>query len=617
MKRRSFFLLLAAIAGGLLLLGGEGAYAILTSGPFSLIRGGVQTQPAAAFLVAKQAPVMVSLLVNPDRLERATQVAVPADQRRQVRSAFRLFQQRLLASSGFDGDYARDLQPWLGEEISLAVTTPDLDYDASTGLQPGYLAVLATRHPDQSRAWLQRFWQRQAGAGAELVFEDYKGVTLIYSDVTTHGTAAGEGRPVSQTALPFQRDFMHTLATAVVGDRWVVLANSPKVLREAINNLQVPDLNLASSPAYQASLEGLERPRIGFAYVNFGQFQAWQRAARSPMTGKALVAGSGATASGAMAPEEPRYGSLALNLGLTQQGFRLDTALLPAPGQTLPSTSAPLTAPVAALQYVPASSALVIAGVDLQQFWQQLQTDLQGYPQAEQGMTQWVQNFRERYGVDLPTDIFSWVQEDYAIGVLPTVAPSAPFSASGLLPRTDGLFIARRSAQTEAAIAHLDEVAQSRGFSTGPFPLGEQQVYAWTRLTTTTKPRPFRRGGDKPEIKADVLGVHTTVEDYEIFATSLEAMSAALAAASTRADRSSPLTDAIVRTNTPNDGFVYLNWHEGRSAIVQTLPLFRLLEFAAKPLCDRLDTFIFSSYGSNHGIKRGTAFFRLGVNSEF
>jgi len=611
MKRRPFFLLLATIAIGLLLLGGGGAYGILAAGPLGLVQGGVRTQPTAAFLVAKQAPVMVSLLVNPDRLERASQMGVPPAQRSQVRSAFRKFQARLLASGGLDLDYQRDLQPWLGEEITLAVTAPDLDYDPSTGVQPGYLVVLTSRNPEASQAWLQRFWQRQAGAGTDLVFEDYKGVSLIYGDATA-GTTPDNGDDRAQNSpaqnslaqnLAFDRDFMRTLATAVVGDRLVLLANSPKVLRDAINNLQAPDLNLASTAAYQQALDHLDAPRIGWAYINFGQLQAWRQAARNPQ-GERLQGELAATATG-----EPRYGSLALNLGLTRQGLRLDTALLPAAGQTLPSTPPALTAPVAALQYLPASSALAIAGVDLQQFWQQLLADLQGYPQVQAGITQLVQT---QQGVDLPADIFSWVQGDYAIGILPTSGPTPGSS------RADWLFIAQRSAQTEAAIAHLDDIAQAQGFSTGPFPLGERQVYAWTRLTTTTPPRPFRRDEGKPEIKAEVLGVHTTVGEYEIFATSLEAMSAAIAAAATPATDKSALASAIASRRqgriatlpTPNDGVVYLNWQTGRTAIVQKLPIFRFLEFAAKPLFDRLDTVIFTSYGSDMGIKTGTVFFQ-------
>jgi len=46
----------------------------------------------------------------------------------------------LLANTGLD--YRRDIQPWLGE-ITLAVTTIDIDRDAQNG-QPGYLMALAT-----------------------------------------------------------------------------------------------------------------------------------------------------------------------------------------------------------------------------------------------------------------------------------------------------------------------------------------------------------------------------------------------------------------------------------------------------------------------------------------
>jgi hypothetical protein len=44
-----------------------------------------------------------------------------------------------------DGDYQREIAPWLGEEITLAMTAPDLDRNLRNGAESGYLAILSSR----------------------------------------------------------------------------------------------------------------------------------------------------------------------------------------------------------------------------------------------------------------------------------------------------------------------------------------------------------------------------------------------------------------------------------------------------------------------------------------
>jgi len=80
--------------------------------------------------VPKQAPVMVSMLANPDRLESFRQVvALPEN----VTPGTKQLKTNLLANTGLD--YRRDIQPWLGDD-TLAVTTIDIDRDEQNG-NPG------------------------------------------------------------------------------------------------------------------------------------------------------------------------------------------------------------------------------------------------------------------------------------------------------------------------------------------------------------------------------------------------------------------------------------------------------------------------------------------------
>ena len=82
MKPRSFFLALIVAVIVFLGLTGWGTAIVLARSPLSLAQGGVDRVPVTASLIPGQSPIMVSLLVNPDRLEAFTQLAVNPNRRR-------------------------------------------------------------------------------------------------------------------------------------------------------------------------------------------------------------------------------------------------------------------------------------------------------------------------------------------------------------------------------------------------------------------------------------------------------------------------------------------------------------------------------------------------------
>jgi Protein of unknown function (DUF3352) len=227
MKRSLFFSALAAGVVALLLIGVGSFYWIRAQSPLNLLQGGTTSTPAATIFVSKQAPAMVSLLVNPNKLESLRQLVARPSERRQSRQELERFKASLVASSNLD--YRQDIQPWLGEEVTLAVTSQDLDRDATNGYQPGYLMVLTSKNSVKSREFLQLLFSQRAIAGKNLVSETYQGVNIFSDsdrlDVGTHSRA------------PLQN---HTsLVGAAVGDRFILFANHPKVLREAINKRQI------------------------------------------------------------------------------------------------------------------------------------------------------------------------------------------------------------------------------------------------------------------------------------------------------------------------------------------------------------------------------------------
>jgi hypothetical protein len=567
MKLRSLLYALTAGVLVLLILGAGGFYWLNSQSPLNLLRGGSEANPSAAIFVPKQAPVMVSMLVNPDRLESFRQLVARPGERRRSRAEIDQLKQTLLADTNLD--YRRDIQPWLGDEITWAVTTPDIDRDRQNGSQPGYLLAVTTKNAERSREFLQLFWQKQATAGSDLVFEQYKGVKLVYSNKPLEGDLRGS---------PLQ----NSLASAVVGDRFVVFANNPKVLRDAINNVQATNLNLSDSDSYKLAWQNLTQPKIGLTFVNL------------PAIGKWL-------GNDAKVEVSQKYESLAIALGLTPQGLVAETSLLTTAERQINATAPALSQPVGALQYLPENSTLVAASTNLNQLWNQISAELKSSA-LSQVLEQYRASLENSWGIDLPQDVFSWVQGEYALGMLPSRDRANP----------DWIFVAEKSpGANEASIEHLDAVAKERGFSVGTLPLGNQSITGWTKLITAPIVPGEEQSGMK--LEAQVQGVHTTAGKYEIFATSVEAMDKALKAPENSMLASANFKGAIAPLPLPNDGYLYIDWASSQSILERQLLIFRVVELIGKPFFSNLRSLTVSSYGSDTLVQRSKVFFKLGA----
>lgn len=569
MKLRSFFYALAAGVSVLLLTSLAGFFWLTAQSPVKLLRGGAIANPSAAIFVPKQAPIVASLLVNPERLETFRQVVARPVNRRRSRNELKQLENSILAKQGID--YRRDIRPWLGDEITVAVTSLDFDRNAQNSAQPGYLLAATIKNPQQARDFLQQFYAKQATAGApDLVFEQYKGVNLVYK--------RPEAIEKSATGLP------ETLTGAVVGDRFLLFANHPKVMREAINNVQVANLSLNDDEIYQQKLKTLTEPRIGLSFVNLPALAAWVSKQPEPSTD-------------ALKGSE----TLAIALSLNRLGLLAQTALL----STQPSSETlkpTLSKPVAALQYIPNNSLLALAGTDLNQFWNRLRAGQEGNNTLKPLIERAIASLQSRWDLELPEAIFSWVQGEYAISALPRPDQTNP----------DWIFVAQKTPESnaQAAIEHLDTLAKQRGLSVGTLPLGDKTITAWTKLVTSAT-TVAGKNDRTMRLEAQVEGVHATVGDYEIFTSSIEAMSEALQGSENSLVKNDNFKEAIAALPEQNDGYLYLDWLNGEQLVKNQLPIVQVAELIAKPLFDHLRSLSISSYGINQGVQRSKLFFRL------
>jgi Protein of unknown function (DUF3352) len=539
------FIVAGAIA---LLIAIAGFYWFFTKSPANLIAS--TSEPGAAIFVSKLSPAMVSLLTNPDRL----QALEGEEELSKLKTS-------LFAKSGID--YKQDIQPWLGNEITLAITTLDIDRDSENGQQPGYLLALATKQPQKSREFVELLFSKRALSGANLTVEQYKGVKLIYDN--------------SQP----EKDL---LAGAVVGEGFVLFANDPKVLKDAINNVQAPDLNLTSSPEYQKATKELPKGGFAVAFLNLPVVAKWQGLELS----------------------EQLYNSEIISLALNTKGLLAETTFLTSSEILTPP--APLSKPVGALQYVPASAGLAISGSnlsnlgesDLAKLWKQATATIYGSGEdVVSRLAKPLVDVQKRWGINLPEDIFSWVQGEYAIALLPEEQTTPHW-----------IFVVEKSESVEQGIARLNAIASSNGLSINPLTIDQQKISAWTELTTAAKKSDAKEGASF-SIETKVRGLHTNLGNYEIFTSDLETMNEILTTKDNSLIDNPNFKESIAAIPLPNQGYIYLDWTKSQNLLERQVPILKLAEVLGKPFFDNLRSLTVSSYGTDTRSLKGGVFFQL------
>lgn len=551
MKSRSFFVYLGLLVVLLLSIGLSSWYGIFAQSPLPWLKGGVARNPAAALFVPRQAPLMLSLVVNPEKLAALGLVQTPWGKRRETLQELKQVKTSLLSVTGLD--YGKQIEPWLGNEISLAVTTLDVDRDPSNGAKPGYLLMIEARDEVLAKEFLQLAYTDQAIApDSGLRFETYKGVNLV---------------------IP--KDSSQQFSSAIVGN-YVLFANEAKVLRNAINTVQVPDLNLSHDPQYIDALETIDREHIGIVVANLPALSAW--IANDP------------------APEEPTLEQrLAIAVGLHPEGLAAETALI---GDSEPALAQPaLTEPSAALHYVPEQALLAVAGTDLQKLWADATMGLNPRSPLSQVLQQTVAAVQEPLGINLPADIFQWISGEYALALVPDAERET----------VDWLFVAARNPEVniDPIIEHFDSLAQEKGLSVGRLPLGDRRVTAWTAIDTTDR-------DELVQLNADVKGAHLSVEGYELFATSVKTLSRAVKANENKSLLNNQAFQTSIQQLPPeNGGYLFADWQQGAQLFKTQVPILRVVDYVAKPFFNHLKSLTLTSSGSTEDIRRSSLFFTL------
>ncbi|MFN5863467.1 MAG: DUF3352 domain-containing protein [Pseudanabaena sp.] len=565
MKIKPVFAGIAVLGALLLVLSLTTIAKVLASNPRDLLIG-VKTQPITVQLLPKRTPLFVSFLANPEKLGLFTQLAAKPSDRSDVRHELAKLKQQL--RQNWLLDYERDIQPWLDQEITLAVTDVDLDHQSANGWQTGYLLALTAKDVDLAKATIDAFWQDLAVNGSDLGFEQYQGVSIL-------NTSFAENQP--------------TIAGTIV-DKFVLFANDVRVLRQAIDNLKDPNLALPSLEHYRDRLAQINKGKIAFAYANLGELG-----------------------------EDLPKASLLMSLGLDKSGIRAKTlwheerspqALVstnePNANEPLSRTN-PTTKPAsksnANIATAIPSGNVVILGKNLGETLQEVQASLP---------PEWLKVITKAIApIPLNQDALAWAQDDFAITLFPQ-RNAQPNSTP------DWLLVAKvNDAKASAtAIATLDDLARKQ-ITVGEINLKNQPVTVWTNLSAS-----LNNASGYPN-NADVLGkvivVHAQTSNYIYLSNSLPSLELALNLKSNQAIASSQSFKTIIR-KLPRDDHAYgylaqqfnLNWLETISSDLKIQEISSKISHSSlTSIFKHIEIVGFASTSGANNMEHGELFFTL------
>lgn len=420
MKIKPVFVGIALLGALLLLLSLSTVGKVLGANPRDVLSG-VKTAPLATKFLPQSSPVFVSFLVHPEKLGLFTQLAAQTSDRHEVRRELAELKRQL--QQNWLLNYEADIQPWLDQEITLAITDVDFDEQAANGLQSGYLIAFAAKDVDLAQASMEAFWQRLAVGGSDLGFEQYQGLSIL-------STEFKDGKPA--------------IANATLGN-FVLFANDSRVIRHAIDTLKEPSLAIANLDTYKSRLANLKKGKIAIAYINLP---------KSSLLTSVNVEKAGIRAKSSLVLDNDA------NDALDNQGKSLGDIDVIAKGKFSQKDYAKKDYAKLA-SAIPAESS-VILGSDLGQTWQSIKGLL---------TPAWLDKVLP---ISIDSSDLAWVQNEFAIAILPQTNND----------QLDWLLVSKVSDEqaTKTAIAELDRLARAK-LTVGEVVTTAQPVTVWTKLS--------------------------------------------------------------------------------------------------------------------------------------
>jgi hypothetical protein len=439
-KKRPALLLLsgAAIA---LIAGGIGAYWLLAR---RLPAGGL---PVGTDVIPQTALMTLSFSTDEGQWRDLRQFGTPETQE-SLNQTLADLRDRLLTANGFD--YERDIQPWVGDEITVAFLSPSQPAEDSESEPPilepqqspqSAVMILPIADPAQAQQILAAPRPEQNTTPTE---RDYQGVQIREFE----GTDA-------------------TYSAAVLDNRLVVIATEDEAIEQVIDTSK-GEASVAQTPGYGQAQRQISAPQpFARLYVNAPAARAIATAgspqALPPQNLTPLQNNRGIAATVNLEPEGLRFQGIAWLDPEGELTYQVENG-----SDTMPSL-------------LPAETLMMASGGNLQRFWQDYSQRADGNAISPISPNNLRTVLQELTGLNLDEDLIAWMGGEFSLSVIEIPAsaePAAPgLAGAGVLMMVQ----ASDRAAADATLTQLDEVMSDRyRFQVEETSVEGQPVIRWT-----------------------------------------------------------------------------------------------------------------------------------------
>lgn len=447
-KKKKPSLVLTLSAAGLLIGGGGAAYWLLTQGqPLS------RALPVGANIIPQDALFAVSLTTDTKQWQKLREFGTPETQAELDKNIVQL-RERFLTNNGYD--FQKDIQPWVGDEVTIAILPPQAENNPApkpvatdgntTDSQQSMVMVLPVKNPEIAKNILA---QPKALKQGKWIDRTYQGIAIKQTE-----GQAGEN-----------------LSAALLDGRFLVITDNAQATERAIAAYK-SKASLANTGGFAENV-----PKIA-SYQPFAQFYV-----NVPSTARIAATAPNRRLPAQVLAQLQNNQGLAGTVTLEPEGMRLKgVSWLNPNSQRLLAVE---NKAGSMQSRVPGETLMMLAGSNLQQFWGDYVSTSQGNPLSPIAPEQLRSGVKSLTNLDLDRDLLSWMKGEFSLSIIPTTPKdSTPENfRAGLVfmvQASDAYSGQSLRQSAETSLQKLDEVMKSQyQFQIQPTTVAGKPVVNW------------------------------------------------------------------------------------------------------------------------------------------
>jgi Protein of unknown function (DUF3352) len=458
MKKKKPSLPLTLGAATLLIGGGAAAFWVLVQ------RQSLSGMPVGVNVIPQDALIVLSLSTEGNQWQQMRAFGTPQSQAAFNRTLTQL-RDRFLTPNGYN--YQRDIQPWVGKEVTFALLPSQSPPPQANATQSSSTLTPPTTASSQQSVVMilpidQPLQAKQALEPTNSPLQQGKWLNRSYKGVEIKET---------KNSNALNPNSMQYSAT-VLDRRFLIVTTNPKATEQVIDTYQA-GASIANTPGYRAALSKIESERA-FAklYLNVPVAAAAARNSQPQLSpqGLAQIQQQGIAATVTLKPEGLLFKSISWLKPNSEKKY-----LVKNEAGKIPSR-------------LPSDTLMMMSGGNLQRFWQEYVQSAQSNPLTPFKPEEMRDQVKKFTHLDLEQDLLPWMAGEFSLSLMP-LPQATPNAGDNQVAANTGpglVFMVKASdpGAAQKSIAQMNQVMREQNnFKVEETKVGDRSATKWISPT--------------------------------------------------------------------------------------------------------------------------------------